>query len=239
MARSEGDKTAGTTGSGHLRASDSDREHAIEVLKSGFMQGRLSKDEFDLRVGQAFTSRTRGELAPVTADLPIEVAGIGRLRKPARRPANKALVWGVCGLIAPAIFAAAIMPDDSVSWGTLAPLSFICFMCWLAAGICLLVAWHEKLTHPDGTAPGELAEDRLPRGPAGVRAGLAKAAVLGIWGLIMPAVLTVALIPGHTTVNVVVATAAFFYCLFWLAGGAVLLAYRRAGTRAERAPSRR
>ena len=45
-------------GCGHLRASDADREQVIDVLKSAFVQGRLTKGEFDLRVGQAFAART-------------------------------------------------------------------------------------------------------------------------------------------------------------------------------------
>ena len=44
----------------------------IDTLKAAFVQGRLTKDEFDLRVGQTFASRTYAELAAVTADLPVE-----------------------------------------------------------------------------------------------------------------------------------------------------------------------
>jgi hypothetical protein len=65
-----GDEMAGTAGGGRLRASHADREQVIEALKAAFVQGRLAKDEFDARVGQAFTARTYAELAAVTADLP-------------------------------------------------------------------------------------------------------------------------------------------------------------------------
>jgi hypothetical protein len=57
-----------------LRASHADRERVIDVLKAAFVQGRLAKDEFDLRVGQAFAARTHTELAAVTAGLPAEPA---------------------------------------------------------------------------------------------------------------------------------------------------------------------
>jgi Domain of unknown function (DUF1707) len=40
----------------------------IDVLKAAFVQGRLTRDEFDARVGRAFTSRTYADLAAVTAD---------------------------------------------------------------------------------------------------------------------------------------------------------------------------
>ena len=69
-----GDEIAAAEGRSRseLRASHADREHVIEVLKVAFVQGRLVKDEFDLRVGQAFAARTHAELAAVTADLPAE-----------------------------------------------------------------------------------------------------------------------------------------------------------------------
>ena len=53
-----------------MRASHADRERVVGVLKAAFVQGRFTKDEFDLRVSQAFAARTYAELAAVTADLP-------------------------------------------------------------------------------------------------------------------------------------------------------------------------
>jgi len=58
-------------GRGHLRASHADREQVLETLKAAFAEGMLAKDEFDLRVGQTFASRTYAELAAVTADIPV------------------------------------------------------------------------------------------------------------------------------------------------------------------------
>jgi hypothetical protein len=57
-------------GAGYLRASTADRERAIDVLKTGFAEGRLTKDEYDARAGRAFAARTLGDLAVLTADLP-------------------------------------------------------------------------------------------------------------------------------------------------------------------------
>ncbi len=45
-------------GHGRLRASHADREQVIDALKAAFVQGRLTEDEFDARVGQAFASQT-------------------------------------------------------------------------------------------------------------------------------------------------------------------------------------
>ncbi len=59
-----GDKTAaGAAGRGRLRASHADCEQVIDTLKAAFVHGRLSKDELDMRVGQALASRTYAELA--------------------------------------------------------------------------------------------------------------------------------------------------------------------------------
>jgi Domain of unknown function (DUF1707) len=81
-------------GRGHLRASHADREQVVEVLKAAFVQGRLDKDEFDLRVGQALASRTWMELAALTADIPAGLTG-ARRPKPARESVNKKAVAAV------------------------------------------------------------------------------------------------------------------------------------------------
>jgi hypothetical protein len=61
---------AGGGGCSHLRASHADRDQVIEVLKAAFVQGRLAKDEFDLRVGQVLASRSYADLDALTADIP-------------------------------------------------------------------------------------------------------------------------------------------------------------------------
>jgi hypothetical protein len=66
-----------------LRASHADREQVIAIIKAAFIQGRLTKDEIDLRVGQALASRTYAELAAITADLP---AGLAAAQPPQPAP---------------------------------------------------------------------------------------------------------------------------------------------------------
>ncbi len=79
MTAGAGDESA--PGCGHLRAADADREQVIDALKVAFARGWLSKDTFDVGVGQALTSRTYAELAAVTADIP---AGPARARSRSR-----------------------------------------------------------------------------------------------------------------------------------------------------------
>ena len=83
-----------------LRAARADRERVIDLLKAAFVQGRLMRDEFDARVGQALASRTYGELAAVTADIPAELIAALPRRPPARArrriPFNSAVTGGAC-----------------------------------------------------------------------------------------------------------------------------------------------
>ncbi|MFJ5549774.1 DUF1707 domain-containing protein [Streptomyces sp. NPDC093225] len=53
-----------------LRASDADRELVVERLRDALAEGRLDMGEFEERLEAAYTSRTYGELAPLTRDLP-------------------------------------------------------------------------------------------------------------------------------------------------------------------------
>jgi hypothetical protein len=56
-----------------MRASSADRERAVDVLKAGFAEGRLTQDEYNDRMGRAYAARTYGDLAALTADLPAGV----------------------------------------------------------------------------------------------------------------------------------------------------------------------
>src|SRR5580700_10817507 len=77
-----------TAGRGRPRASHADREQVIDTLKAAFVQGLLTKDELDARVGQAFVSRTYAELAAVTTGIPAGPAPAQPLREPARAQAR-------------------------------------------------------------------------------------------------------------------------------------------------------
>jgi len=70
MTGSGDDVAADAGGQGRLRASHTDHEQVIEVLKAAFVQGRLDRDELDLRVSRALASRTCADLEVLTADLP-------------------------------------------------------------------------------------------------------------------------------------------------------------------------
>ena len=108
MAAGPGDQVAAAKGSGHIRASDADREQVIDALKDAFVQGRLTKDELSVRAGRALVSRTYAELTAITADIVSIPAWLTEARPPkpdrapARKPANKkAVALATCMILLP------------------------------------------------------------------------------------------------------------------------------------------
>ncbi|MER7505640.1 DUF1707 domain-containing protein [Nonomuraea pusilla] len=53
-----------------MRASDVDRDRVAAILREHTAQGRITMEEFNERLEQVYASRTYGELAKLTADLP-------------------------------------------------------------------------------------------------------------------------------------------------------------------------
>jgi hypothetical protein len=86
-----------------VRAADSDRERAIDVLRAGFAEGRLTKAEYDERVARVYAARTYGDLGPLIADLPAGPVGgpVGPYppQYPVRPRVNSAAVGALtCGI---------------------------------------------------------------------------------------------------------------------------------------------
>jgi hypothetical protein len=158
---------------GPLRASDADREHVIGVLTAAFAQGRLTKQELDLRAGQTFAARTCAELAALTADLPAGQTRNQPQCKPApaqtRQRVDKAVAWCAWGLIIPALLAATFAvptptPTDNQPIGKILFLVTLAyFMAWLVAGTQMLGTWHQQRSRlgvgRDLMGPGSPAVD--------------------------------------------------------------------------------
>jgi Domain of unknown function (DUF1707) len=60
-----------------IRASDQDRQSAVELLSEAYAVGRLRQEELDERATAAYSATTWGELRDLTADLPLPVARAG------------------------------------------------------------------------------------------------------------------------------------------------------------------
>jgi hypothetical protein len=89
MVGSGDEIAAGAAGQNWLRGPYADREQLIDALKDAFVQGRLAKDEFDLRVSKVLA--TYSELDALTADIP---AGIVEAQSPelVRQSHNKKVI---------------------------------------------------------------------------------------------------------------------------------------------------
>jgi Domain of unknown function (DUF1707) len=174
MMTGPGDETAGTGGRGRLRGSHADREQVIDVLKAAFVQGRLTKDEFDLRVGQVLASRTYADLAALTAGIPA-----GAAVQPLR-PATQALgTWRAwcyqhrralglvaCGVIPLALWVAYISTGNNDFW---APTLVAFFVAIFTAGGIAATAPEQKNARwqlPRGPAPGVAGQAAQRPAPA-------------------------------------------------------------------------
>jgi hypothetical protein len=125
---------AAAAGRSRLKASDSDRDRVLDMLKAAFAQGRLTKDEFDARVGQTLLARTWGDLTELTDDIPAWPLP-RPAHKPARQPSGEsapALIKAVaCAIIALSAVTLAGMPG---MWTMPAPPSMTAQACQIFYG---------------------------------------------------------------------------------------------------------
>ena len=116
-----GDELAtGAGGRARMRASHADRDQVIDLLKAAFVQGRLAKDEFDLRVGRVLASRTYADLGALTADIPagpVRAHSPSPARKPVSMPAPTAVRAAVGFMCAGAVLTLAAVVIVLVTLG--------------------------------------------------------------------------------------------------------------------------
>ena len=129
------------------------------MTKAAFVQGRLAKDEFDLRVGRAFASQTCAELAAVTAGLPVDLTA-AMPPKPARAEIEPPVVRpGPLIAVATAVCAGVWMfgflvpwPGDSEGGVVLLVFSttliylFVLFMTLWLGGAVMVESWLKRRT---------------------------------------------------------------------------------------------
>jgi Domain of unknown function (DUF1707) len=81
----DGESTGGREPAGDIRASDAERDAAVDRLSAATGDGRLTLAEFSQRMDRATTAKTRAELDRLVADLPAE-AGTGAVAPAAAGP---------------------------------------------------------------------------------------------------------------------------------------------------------
>ena len=141
----------------YLRASHLDREHVISALKTAFVQGRLVKDEFDSRVGQALASRTHAELAAITADIPVSPIGVQPVRRPGQpvlSVKSGACVTASAAVLAAVLWAAAVSAASAMAAAAALALSGVVIFTLFATGYQLRESRHSRRARalPPGTA---------------------------------------------------------------------------------------
>jgi hypothetical protein len=62
-----------TSGEPAVRASDTERDQAAEILRAAYAEGRLTRAELDERTGAAYAATTRADLSGLTSDLPAAI----------------------------------------------------------------------------------------------------------------------------------------------------------------------
>ncbi|MER6943598.1 DUF1707 domain-containing protein [Nonomuraea sp. NPDC000554] len=110
-----------------MRASDVDRDRVAAILREHTADGRITMDEFNERLEQLYKSKTYGELAKLTADLP-DVDLRARPAKVAPTPAPRA----------------GMHPGIRAAWGAWAAVSSINWVIWLITSIAsshLIYPW--------------------------------------------------------------------------------------------------
>ena len=162
MVEPGGEMAAGVGGDSHLIASQADREQVLDALKTAFVQGRLTKDEFDLRVGQALA--TYAALDALTADIP---AGPTETQPsaPVRESHNRKLIQRgtAAGTGVSMAFAAALVMaagGGPVVGAVAVPLAGL-FVAVLLAGLLTLLSWVLEKGSSRQPAQGR------PSGPSG------------------------------------------------------------------------
>ena len=169
MTAGSEDGTAGALG--QLRTSHADREQAIDVLKAAFVQGLLTKDEFDLRVGRVLASRTYADLGALTGDIPSSVTSAQPSAEPAHDPGRMlsfktAARVGAVGA-GPSTAYAAVMIMQSSGVPTVTGLLFVgltgLFVAGLLTALLMFSSWVVRRAQR-GPAQGP------PSGPAGLAA---------------------------------------------------------------------
>ena len=133
---------------GHLLASHADREHVISTLKAAFVQGRLTLDELDERVGQTLVSRTYRDLTALTADIPagLAVALPARplTRSQARPLASRVARVGAFVAIGPPVLVAAFVTNNDMTFKWLITAMIVYYLTLMVTGAVMLDSRHHR-----------------------------------------------------------------------------------------------
>ena len=84
------------SGRAQMLASHQDRDRAVEYLTTAFAEGRMAKEEYDARMGQALAARTYADLDVLMDDLPGAQPPPGVMMR--TRTSGLAVASLICGI---------------------------------------------------------------------------------------------------------------------------------------------
>jgi hypothetical protein len=125
-------------GDPRMRASDADRERTVSLLREHHAEGRLTAEEFNDRLDQAFAAKTTGELDALLADLPgidlyrLPAAGIRPAPPGARRSRSTRAGFGSA---VERRGPGAVTSQRVATWAVWAAISSLLFVAWLGVGL--------------------------------------------------------------------------------------------------------
>ena len=102
-----------------VRIGDAERDRAIASLGDHFAAGRLTAEEFDQRMDQAFKARFNEDLEPLFADLPRTVepdVQSNSNRRPDLHLAWSAMLWMAPLIVIFAVVAAVVLSAPWLVW---------------------------------------------------------------------------------------------------------------------------
>ena len=124
-----------------IRASDADRERAVERLRQAAAEGRLRTEELEQRLEASFSARTYGQLNALVGDLPGR--GLAAPAETSRLPSLRSvLAFAIAVPVILAMLAAVIFAVTGV---------LVLWMLWLAAGWWFL-GHHRRRPYRGGVA---------------------------------------------------------------------------------------
>ncbi len=139
------------------------------MVKAAFVQGRLAKDEFDVRVARVLAARTYADLNALTAGIP---AGLAKAQPPEAAPQSRSgpapqstgrkivKAWACATVVLPSIAVGVALTESgtAIAFIAIAMALFACVIAVPVSGLLMLHSWieehfREAWDDPDFRAP--------------------------------------------------------------------------------------
>jgi len=121
-----------------IRASDDDRERTVALLREHHAAGRLTVEEFNERMDQAYAAKTLGDLDELMTDLPaIDLYRLPDASLPShyrRQIPGAGSIQAAAGVGGLAWGHGRFSPVWAAAWGSWFSVTLLCFVIWALSG---------------------------------------------------------------------------------------------------------